>query len=964
MVSDRDAMDNYVSSVAKILTFGPYRLHSVQRRLWRGEHEVQLGGRAFDILLLLVERAGDVVSQRDLIEHAWPGVHVEEANLRVHIASLRKALPDETDGTRYIETVPRRGYCFVSKVQIEGQTSSHQKAPTPETFAAQRPSSLPARLARMVGRDATVRELCDLLRVHRFVTVVGAGGMGKTTVALAAAHALLDEFDGAVLFIDLGAISRGDLVEVAIATGLGIEARPNSAAADLLSFLIGKRMLLVLDNCEHVIETVSVLAERLFDAAPHLCILATSREAMRVEGENVYLLAPLDSPPLHSVLTAQEALSWPAVQLFMERAAAHGHRSPLLDEEAAIVASICHRLDGIALAIELAAGRVAGHGVGGTADLLNHRFKLLWQGRRSAVPRHQTMNAMVDWSHSLLSEQDRQILARLSIFVGTFTLGAAQEVACDQRVSAVDVADSLSSLVDKSLIWASTDREPSYRLLDMTRTFAASKLDETGDFSTVARRHALYVLEQLDDPGGARPPLSAARRRHLEGLVPNLRAALDWSFSEPRHAGIAGELAARAVPLLLSLSLLSECETWCERALGLLDDERRNTRIELALWEGLAVSMMFTRGNRPETLTTIERGLSLAHELGSHDQELRLLSGLHLFNIRIGDFASLMGVSLRALALAEQHGSADALVMVEWMLGTACHLGGNQADAQRYCESALQRSAASGATYLDSFGYDHRVRGLIVLARVLWLRGFFDRAARISKDIVAEAERNGQPVALCIALIYTNTVAMWSEDLITADDQVVRLIARASASSLEPYRATGLAMRAEMLVLRGQLHEGISGLREAISILETERHRILTTGYLRTLAEALAKDHQEVEAMAALDRATAQAAVNGESYMEPDLLRARGEILAAAAVPDLAAAEHNLREAVALAREYGTLGWEVRATRSLARFLAERGRREEAIWLLEPLAAEYDDTANVPLVKSISDLLTAMRRLD
>jgi DNA-binding winged helix-turn-helix (wHTH) protein len=300
------------SSDKDIVLFGPFRLWVTRRTLHRGDDEIPLGGRAFDLLVALVEHAGEILTPRRLIERVWPEIFVEEANLRVHIASLRKVLGDGRDGVRYIENVTRRGYCFVAPVDRVslGRSDPRQAASAPGPGFR---SNLPPPLGRMVGREGAVSALAELLAARRFVTIVGAGGMGKTTVALSVAHAVLDDFGGTVAFVDLGAVAKGDLVDVTVASALGFAPQAEIARPGLLALLREKHLLIVLDNCEHVIDTVASLAERLFSEAPQVFILATSREALRVEGEHVYLLTPLDNPPPDLSLTAGQALTWPAI---------------------------------------------------------------------------------------------------------------------------------------------------------------------------------------------------------------------------------------------------------------------------------------------------------------------------------------------------------------------------------------------------------------------------------------------------------------------------------------------------------------------------------------------------------------------------------------------------------------------------------------------------------------------------
>ena len=943
----------------EIASFGPFRLNAAQRLLMKEDEPVLLGSRSLDILIALVERPGEVVSSRDLIKRVWPDVTVEDANLRVHVANLRKALGEGQDGARYVANIPGRGYCFVAPVRRSASAPRIVPVATPPD----RSLKLPAPLARMVGREKTVAALSSLLMSRRFVSIVGLGGMGKTTVAVAVAHGMLEEFGDAVCFIDLGAITDPALVAGAVGSALGCFVQAQDPVPSLLVFLGDKRILLILDSCEHVIEAAAALTERLFGEAPLVHLLTTSREALRVEGENVHLLLPLDTPFDDGELTAAQALASPAIQLFMERATASGYQSALSDADAPIVAQICRRLDGVALAIELAGSRVGAYGIRGTADLLDNRFRLLWQGRRSALPRHQTLRAMLDWSYNLLSEYEQAVLCKLSVFIGHFTLQSALSVARD-TAEAPQVAEAVASLVNKSLVWtADFGGSTYYRLADTTQTYAAAKLAEIGGENAVRRLHALHYAG-LFDSGAIN--VTALGRRSMSAYIPylgNVRAALDWSFSATGDAAIGVTLAARSAPLFLGFSLLGECERWCERAMAALREADRGTKRELELREALAISAMFTRGNGDEVKEAIEQGLDLAMALQDWRHQFHLLAGLNIFLTRVGDFRAALSVAERSATIASQAGDPAGLVMVEWMLGVTYHLVGDQAAAQRHCERGLELAAASDHIHVDFFSYDHRVRALVALARTLWLRGKPERALDFARRAIDEAASRDHPVTVCFSFIYATQVFMWTGDFEGVREHTERLIAHAAKYSLKPYHAVGLALKGELLIAQGEPAAGIQLLRGALATFQAERHNVLTTAFYRALAQGLAQSGQAEEAAAAITRAIELSERDGGTFDLPDLLRARAEIILAEAQPDLAAAEAWLLRSLESARQQSALGWELRTAIQLARLWSQQGRVLEARDMLAGIYRQFAEGFETADLKEAGCLLDELDRV-
>jgi predicted ATPase len=807
----------------------------------------------------------------------------------------------------------------------------------------------------MVGRDDTVRSLAEQLQMWRFVSIVGPGGVGKTTVAISVAHALVDGFHGAVFFIDLAALTDAKLVPTAIASALGFIVQTQDPLVGLLAFIGDRNILLVLDSCEHVIGVAAGLAERVVSEAPQAHILATSREALRAEGEHVHLLYSLDCPPEDAGLTAMEALRYPAVQLFMERAAASGHGAALSDIDAPIVARSCRRLDGMALAIELAASRVGSLGIRGTAELLENRFSLLWQGRRTALPRHETVNAMLDWSYSLLSEQEKVVLCRLSVFVGDFTRQAADSVASEREADEADVTDTVASLVAKSLIsTAVINQSTYYRLLDTTRVYAAAKLAERGEGDRIARRHAIVYSRFLERDEIIQ---SLSNEQDLSGYAPhigNVRAALGWALSDHGDVAVGIELATWAAPLFIGLSLLEECRGWCERAVSTLDDASRGGRQEMVLQEALALSTMFTRGHGDRVRAAIERGLALAEACQDRGRQLRLLAGLNFFLGRLGDTRGAMTVAEQAGVIAQAAKHPAGTIWAKWWVGFDHHFLGNQAEAQLHLERGMTLAIELGTFNINFFVFDYRIRALVFLARTLWLRGFSDQALGIVQKALDEAASRGHPVSVCFSLGYASTLLLWIGDLPGASDLIEQLIVHARRYSLEPYLALGIALKGELAIIREEPEAGLDLLRSALETLHAQQYNLLIPSFTRALADGLRKTGQFQEALFTINGAVARGTNSGAQLDLSELLRIKSQILAAR--HDRESALNCLTEAIAVAREQSALAWELRSTMALARLLSEDGQRDQARQALALIYARFTEgfeTADLKLARAL-----------
>jgi predicted ATPase/DNA-binding winged helix-turn-helix (wHTH) protein len=916
------------------IEFGPFRLFLSERRLVRDEETVPLGGRALDILIVLVGQAGKVVTRQELMARVWQEVTVDESSLRSHIAALRRALGDGTDGVRYVINVAGQGYCFVHP--LTGLDRSRPASPKGPDQNSGRP--LPRRSTSIIDREGETNAITELLRQHHFVTVHGAGGIGKTTVALATANVLLDTFGQQICFLDLGLLAPGDSVPDALASALGLVVRSPDPTSQVVAYLRDRRMLLVLDCCEHVIDVVAPLAEAIRQEAPHVSILATSREPLMAEGEHIYALSPLDIPPDGVVLSADDMRRYSAASLFIERAYASGLRRPLNDLDAQVIADICRKVDGIALALELAAGRVSVHGLKGTASLLDGRLKLLWQGRRTAVARHRTLNATLDWSHDLASSEEQSVLRRLSVLVGPFTIDDAQNVACGDDLDAVEVVEALARLVAKSLVSVDPDGEPTqYRLLDTTRAYARGKLAESGEEAAIAKRHATYFKTRLEhEHTGA---ADRGRGPDAPGTVPlgNIRSALEWCSSRSDETELHVQLASYAAEVFLDLNLLTECRRTCERALSALNASMSATRDEMVLRGLLGRALLLTDNTGGNTDTQFHRALEIAEALSDLSYRFRVLNDLHIHYRRTAVFNRLIPVAEQAMAIADSLDDPVAAATASLMLGASHHLVGNLASAQAALGGSMRQQVLPSQA--SSRLMDFQSKAQLIMARTLWLQGFPNRAI----DTVREAERYKPAGArsTCQALILASDVLNFRRDWTILEDYLDHLIQHATEASLEPYRWFAMGYKGEIALRRGEVDTGLDVIREAIGWLQADRFELYLPGLRCALAEGLAVRGYWDQALDIVSGVIEAVQKGGGAYNLPEFLRVHGELLAGAG--NDTEAERRFRQSIVTASQQGALSWHLRTATSLARLWARHGRRSEAHVMLEGVYANFTE---------------------
>jgi predicted ATPase/DNA-binding winged helix-turn-helix (wHTH) protein len=640
--------------------FGRFELRPSERVLLADGAPIALGARAFDLLVVLAERPGTLITKDDLLAAVWQGLVVEENNLQVQVSTLRKIL-----GPSALATIPGRGYRFnlpvaladaaPSAPAVEPRAASAEASV--EARASQARGNLPSRVPRLYGRTGDLDAIAALLREHPVVTITGPGGIGKTQVAQAVAKRVATEYaadypDG-VWWVELAALADDALVPAAVAQAMGVRlAGDRPTPLVLRSQLASQRALLVLDNCEHLADAVAALVDTVTAGASRVAILVTSQETLRAADEHVYRLGPLAVPTAADTKTVSQ---FGALELFEARAQAVDPRFTLTAANLPAVIEICRRLDGIPLAIELAAARLPLLGVEGLRARLDERFNLLTAGARVVLRRHQTLRATLEWSHSLLTADERTVLRRLAVFAGGFTLEAAQHVASDERIDRWIALDHLGALVDKSLVLAEGDPIPRYRMLETTRAYGLERLAEAGETQQTLRRHAQAVLAILEpfakDDWGWRATGSSVPAARVE--LDNLRAALEWAAASAEGHALAIALAGVAYVVWWSSSNMAEGLARCLDLRGFVDDSVP-AQAAAQFWDTIGKLGLYSF--RREGYDAATRAAQLYRELGD-DQ--RCFDALAFAAVQGARFAS---VAEMEAAIAE----AARLERPEW----------------------------------------------------------------------------------------------------------------------------------------------------------------------------------------------------------------------------------------------------------------------------------------------------------
>lgn len=942
----------------RIYEFGPFTLLPERQALLRGDTRVRIGSRAFDLLTALVERAGDVVSKAELTARAWPTTTVDDANLKVNMAALRRVLESHDNATEHIATVTGRGYRFVCPVQSGGSTHA---APYDDSVR----HNLPTSATRIFGRSENIASTLHDLSESRLVSLVGPGGIGKTTVAVAVAEQLIATTRDGVWLIDLSATRDPELVPSLIGTVLGISTPAGYMLEAICGYLRDRDVVLVLDSCEHVIDAAASCASRVLASAPAITILVTSREPLDVSGERVRRLQGLDTPPEAPELSAEQAAAFPAVQLFVERATDKLETFVLTDAQAPEVARICRRLDGLALAIELAAARVDEFGVSGVLGQLDDCFHVL--RRRYAEPeRHRTLAAALDWSYRLLPPEEARFLRIASVFSGAFGVDDIRRVA-DSEVG--EAARTLSRLAAKSLL--STDIDASgveYRLLETTRAFCLDRLEsDLAESAFIRGRHAELVCDKLERASKDWSKLSALAWSATYGRVlADLRSALAWANAPPERPSLRIRLTVAGLLLWNNYSLTEESRGHAARAIEDLSAAGQvGTAAEMHLKTWLGSATMFTGGLSETALKMLQNGMGLAIQLGDDQCHMRCLRALGLFQHLSGQHVAGATTFEAFRALATRIGTPDApevehqIAISEYFLGRL--------------DSARRRLERLHADYTVDAAKSQTIRHLTdmnsavacALAMTEWLTGSADSALRLSRETVAYALETNHHLSLSDALNVACPLLYWAGLHDEADECIDMFDDLGSRHGIATRRPVAKFYLAALKCDRKGPAAGLQDLSEAIESFRTVGHMARMPYYLGFLAEVQSRCGRLEEADANSEAALSLAHSQSEGWCLPEVYRVRAAVLHQSGRTDQSIA--LLHRAMSVAAETGGLWMGLRAAIDLSELQGHAGEAAAAHALLSgalSALAGGDDTADVRRAHELLERLEASRVAD
>ncbi|NKJ40245.1 winged helix-turn-helix domain-containing protein [Rhizobium sp. SG570] len=921
--------------------FGNCRFTPARQSLLCDDIPIRVGSRAMDLLHALVRRPGQVVSKEELFKAAWPNLFVDESNLKVNIGALRRALQANGSDIPCIATVPGRGYRFVAPLTVLGPREATLPASI-KGIDGVLPLSKP-----LVGRADALAGIVEALRQTRLLTIVGPAGVGKTSIAIAAARHVADTEYQAVCFVDLAAIDNGQLVAVAITRALGIDSKPIDALEGLVDALRDRDQLLILDNCEHVLANVTSITDHLNHALHRLNVIATSREPLRCRFETVHRLPPLRCPPQGAILDAGSAIAFSAIELLIRRAETHGYR--MKDADVPALANLSRRLDGIALAIELAAPQLAESGPAELLQMLERDFESL-ASRGGGTYRHKTLTATLNWSYQLLSNNEARLLRHLSTFGGTFALDDVID-AFGHLANEQDVAGWLEALAVKSMVSVDyTGRRRRYRLLDSTRSFANERLIAQGEQHAAMIAYGRFILalfERAEEEWTWRPREDWTAL--YGGWSADLRRMIDWAYRSDGQAELAVRLTVAALPFWVEFSTVGESGSRVEQALSALDNlsgDHLVLRMKLVAAHGWNLCYRYPFSDELEA--TWMKGFKLALQAGSVEYCLRTKMGLAIVQ-------TAMGFHQRAFEtiadLRHYMASVDdysAAPNVDREMFTCEFYRGNIKSGH----AGLERLAREHATFgnrgqTSKFQIDRFVNFRNHLSMSTWVVGQHRRALEIAEEALNAALTLNHDLSCAHSLAVAATpIALLCGRIDLAQERASMLAERLKTRQIDTWPPFARFHQAAIDAARGE-REAVQRLRDAIVAIRECNFLIhLPLRYVMLAHAALSHDRVAV-ARQSIDEGVQYSRQRGDKWCDAEFLHLQG--LVCWRDGDADAAERRFQQAINLGRKSGALGFALRAATSRVKLARKIGSPELALAELKDISDRCDSSGSTDI---------------
>jgi len=883
-----------------LLRFDAFELHDEPLRLFKDGAPCALGDKTLRILRVLAEAAGCLVSHEDLLRKVWPAGDIGKGNLRVHVHALQKALGPAADGRPRIINQPGQGYRFVQDV-VSSDVPPPQAATAPAARGARMPP-LPARVTRLVASGKTIDSMVDAFASARALVISGTGGTGKTSIAVALAERLAPDFRDGVCLVDLSGADDGRGLARAVAAALGLPSAGDNAEPQLLDALQPLELLLLLDNCEHLAPDVARLGNLLLAACAGVRLLVTSRCGVRVHGARGWRLEPLELPRSDVMAsTPAEALSSPAVQLFIERALdapPPGQWQPQLLGE---IVEVCRRLDGLPLAIELAATYARTLGFAALRDGPHDRILRLPLGPRTNT-RHTSLGALLDRGWALLRSQAADLLARLAVFEGLFDLEGVAALARPLDLPLSDTVALLEELVDGSWIVAEQHHAMwQYRMLRTTRLHALTRLRAHGAELRARRDHAIHLCLRLQAPeADSALPEDATPSWAIRAVaIDDVRAALDWFAGQPGDSGLVAELTIASAPLWSGAARLGQFAARVESALRQIADEGLAGGEQEMKLRMLKAALEFNVvATSPERTRALHRALSIARERGARGVEMTALWNMMRVENILGNYDAMNGYIDQIVALADTDDEFETALIFR-LRALAESRCGRLRQSLMFGKEAIRYARAQAGRHRARLGYNPHAAAMANQALTLFVCGRIAESRDALDAALAGLSSMRNPASLCYVLA-DNAVplAVWAGDLALARSRIERLAETAHEHGFPFYSDLAQAQALALQVLQDPSPAMLARARSAFA-RQHQFHKELLITIAPDLVDAVSVDR----------------ARRGRSgWSSAEILRAAALHPAAAglpATPDIRQA--LLSEAASTAARQGAATWEILA---------------------------------------------------